>query len=102
MARAEKVGLLSVLAVAEHIIYIFVALALIVPIVMLFVSAAIYRRSAPGVRGMAAGGPSTPLAHAVGAVGLVTSSRAGEGPGTLNRRHRGKPIPRDWKTKNRS
>src|SRR5215218_5558001 len=36
----KKVSLLSVLAVAEHIIYFFVALALIVPIVMLFVSAA--------------------------------------------------------------
>jgi uncharacterized membrane protein (DUF373 family) len=34
------VSLLSVLAVAEHIIYFFVALALIVPIVILFVSAA--------------------------------------------------------------
>jgi uncharacterized membrane protein (DUF373 family) len=33
-------SLLSVLAVTEHIIYCFVALALIVPIVMLFVSAA--------------------------------------------------------------
>ncbi len=41
MARElKKVSLLSVLAVAEHIIYSFVALALIVPIVMLFVSAA--------------------------------------------------------------
>ncbi len=41
MARElKKVSLLSVLAVAEHIIYFFVALALIVPIVMLFVSAA--------------------------------------------------------------
>ena len=36
MARGlKKVSLLSVLAVAEHIIYSFVALALIVPIVML-------------------------------------------------------------------
>ena len=33
-------SLFSVLAVAEHIIYFFVALALIVPIVILFVSAA--------------------------------------------------------------
>ena len=41
MARTlKKVSLLSVLAVAEHIIYYFVALTLIVPIVMLFVSAA--------------------------------------------------------------
>ena len=41
MARAlKKVSLLSVLSVAEHIIYYFVALTLIVPIVMLFVSAA--------------------------------------------------------------
>ena len=41
MARKlKKVSLLSVLAVAEHIIYFFVALALIVLIVMLFVSAA--------------------------------------------------------------
>ena len=41
MARElKKVSLLSVLAVAEHIIYFFVALALTVPIVMLFVSAA--------------------------------------------------------------
>ena len=38
--KLKKVSLLSVLAVAEHIIYFFVALALIVPIVMLFVSAA--------------------------------------------------------------
>jgi uncharacterized membrane protein (DUF373 family) len=36
----KKVSLPSVLAVAEHIIYSFVALALIVPIVMLFVSVA--------------------------------------------------------------
>jgi|ERR671917_1017412 uncharacterized membrane protein (DUF373 family) len=42
MTRAlKKVSLLSILAVAEHIIYVFVALALIVPILMLFVSAAI-------------------------------------------------------------
>jgi uncharacterized membrane protein (DUF373 family) len=41
MARElKKVSLPSVLAVAEHIIYSFVALALIVPIVMLFVSVA--------------------------------------------------------------
>ena len=40
MASAKKVSLPSVLAVAEHIIYSFVALALIVPIVMLFVSVA--------------------------------------------------------------
>jgi uncharacterized membrane protein (DUF373 family) len=41
MAREpKKVSLLSVLAIAEHIIYSFVALALIVPIVMLFVSVA--------------------------------------------------------------
>jgi hypothetical protein len=36
----KKVSLLSVLAVAEPIIYFFVALALIVPSMMLFVSAA--------------------------------------------------------------
>jgi uncharacterized membrane protein (DUF373 family) len=36
----KKVSLFRVLAVAEHIIYFFVALALIVPIVILFVSAA--------------------------------------------------------------
>jgi uncharacterized membrane protein (DUF373 family) len=42
MTRAlKKVSLLSILADAEHIIYVFVALALIVPILMLFVSAAI-------------------------------------------------------------
>jgi uncharacterized membrane protein (DUF373 family) len=40
MACAEKSSLPSVLAYAEHIIYSFVALALIVPIVMLFVSVA--------------------------------------------------------------
>ena len=40
MACAEKSSLPSVLAIAEHIIYSFVALALIVPIVMLFVSVA--------------------------------------------------------------
>ena len=39
-APAEKTSLLGVLDVVERIIYYFVALALIVPIVMLFVSAA--------------------------------------------------------------
>jgi uncharacterized membrane protein (DUF373 family) len=50
MARAlKKVSLLSVLSVAEHIIYYFVALTLIVPIVMLFVSAAMSMLQAPQV-----------------------------------------------------
>src|SRR5215212_10464093 len=41
MARVlKKLSLLSVLGIVEHIIYYFVALALVVPVAMLFVSAA--------------------------------------------------------------